>query len=94
MGFELKGLDEVMKNLNELAENPQQLLEGQTFETQQEVGCKFCGEKFAVTVPVRILKVVGNRGYGPGYSTKEACPSCGELNEYDWDKTIVEINKT
>jgi hypothetical protein len=85
------GFDEVMKNLNDLAENPQQLLEGQTFETQQEVECEHCGEKFEVTVSVRILKVVGNKGFGPGYSTKEECPSCGELNKYEWDQTVATI---
>ena len=34
MGFEMKGSDEIMRNLNELAENPQQLLEGQTLELE------------------------------------------------------------
>lgn len=91
MGFEIKGFDEVMKNLNDLAENPQQLLEGQTFETQQEVECEYCGDKFEVTVPVRIQKVVGNKGFGPGYSTKQECPACGELNKYHWDKTVATI---
>lgn len=91
MGFEMKGFDEVMRNLNDLAENPQQLLEGQTFETQQEVECESCGEKFEVTVPVKIQKVVGSKGFGPGYSTKEECLACGELNKYEWDKTVVTI---
>jgi rRNA maturation protein Nop10 len=75
MGIEMKGFDEVMK----------------TFETQQEVECESCGEKFEVTVPVKILKVVGNKGFGPGYSTKEECPACGELNNYHWDKTVATI---
>lgn len=91
MDFEMKGFDEVMRNLNDLASNPQQLLEGQTLEAQQEVECESCGEKFPVTVPVRIEKVVGTKGYGPGYTTKQECPACGELDEYHWDKTVVDI---
>lgn len=92
--FKMEGFDEVKKNLDELAENPQQILVGQTFETQQEVECEHCGEKFEVTVPVRIQKVVGNRGFGPGYTTKQACPACGELDEYHWDKTVATIQIT
>ena len=93
MGFEFKmeGFDQVKKNLNKLAENPQQLFEGQAFKTQQEVECEHCGEKFDVTVPVTILKVVGNKGFGPGYSIKDECPACGELNKYQWDQTVATL---
>ena len=91
MGFELKGLNEVMKNLDNLAKHPEQFLEGLTAKIQHEEACKACGEKFQFMVPVRIEKVVGNKGYGPGYSTKQECPACGELNKYHWDKTVVEI---
>lgn len=94
MGIEMKGFDEAMKNLNDLAANPQQLLEGQTLEAEQEVECEHCGYKFEVTVPVRIQKVVGNKAFGPGYSTKEECPGCGELNKYQWDQTVVTIEIT
>jgi site-specific DNA-methyltransferase (adenine-specific) len=77
---------------DDLIEHPEQLLEGQTFETQQEVECEHCGEKFPVTVPVRIEKVVGTKGYGPGYTTKQECPKCGKLDEYHWDKTVADID--
>ena len=89
--FEVEGLDKLKKNLNNLANHPEQLLEGQTFQTQQEMKCEFCDEEFEVTVPVRIQKVIGNKGYGPGFSTKQECPKCGELNECTWAKTVVEI---
>jgi len=90
----MKGFDEVMKNLDNIAKHPEPLLVGQTFETKQEVKCEHCGEKFAVTVPVRIQKVVGNKGFGPGYSTKQECPSCGELGKYHWDQTVMTIEIT
>lgn len=90
----MEGFDELKRNLNNLAENPQQLLKGQTFETQQEVKCDSCGEKFEVTVPVKIQKVVGDKGFGPGYSTKQECPACGELNKYHWDQTVANIRIT
>jgi rRNA maturation protein Nop10 len=88
----MTGFEEVRDNLDSLAKHPEQLLEGQTFETQQEVKCDSCGEKFEVTVPVRIENVVGKKGYGPGYSTKEECPTCGEPNKYHWDKTVADID--
>lgn len=90
----MEGFDEVKKSLDDLAKNPQQLLVGQTFETQQEVECEECGKKFNVTVPVRIQKVVGKTGYGPGYTTGQVCPECGKLGEYHWDKTVVNIQLT
>jgi len=89
--FEVKGLDEVKRNLDNLAKHPEQLFEGQTFQTQQEVECEYCGEKLEVTVPVHIQKVIGKKGHGPGFSTKQECHACGELNEYSWAKTVVDI---
>lgn len=91
MGFEMKGFDEVKKNLDRLAKNPEQFLEGHTAEIQHEEACKSCGEKFQFTIPVRIEKVVGNKGYGPGYLTKQECPACGELNKYQFGKAVFDI---
>ena len=91
---EMKGFDEVKSDLDNLAKHPEQFFKGQTFETQQEVECSHCGEKFPITVPVRIQRVVGNKGIGPGFSTKQECPVCGELNQYEWAETVATIEIT
>lgn len=94
MEFKMEGFDEVMKNLQDLADHPEQMLVGQSCEVELDVVCKNCGEEFAVPVQTKILKVVGTKAFGPGYSTKEPCPSCGELNKYQWDEVVAEIRIT
>lgn len=94
MIFRMEGFDELKRNLDNLVKNPQQLLVGHSAAIQKEVECKTCGEKFIITIPVKIQEVVGKGGYGPGYTTKQECPECGELGTYHWDKTIANIQLT
>lgn len=94
MGIEMKGFNEVMRNLNHLANNPQQLLEGQTFEKPHEVTCEFCEKEYVVTLPLKIERVEGTRGYGPGGSIKADCPACGKENEYTWTDSVIDMTLT
>lgn len=92
--FEMKGFDEVKKNLDNQAENPQKLLVGQTVDKPHEVTCEYCEKEYVVTPPVKIERVEGTQGYGPGGSVKAECPACGEENEYKWTDAVVGITVT
>ncbi|HEY5531111.1 MAG TPA: hypothetical protein VIK22_03830 [Candidatus Anoxymicrobiaceae bacterium] len=71
--------------------HPEQVLVGQTLQKRVEVDCEHCGRHQQVSLPFRIDRVEGNRGYGPGSSMTVTCcdPSCGKPFEVDWDNVVV-----
>ena len=92
--FEMKGFDKVKKNLDKLAKNPQQMLVGQTVEKPHEVTCEFCEKEYLVTLSLKIERVEGTRGYGPGGRITVECPACGKENEYTWTDSVIDITLT
>jgi hypothetical protein len=94
--FEIKGMDELLKNLKDLESNPQILLAGKTFEIEKEVECEHCGCKQKAILPVQVERVEGNKGYGPGGSITVVCinPECGKSFEVTWDNVVFDIELT
>jgi len=90
-GYKLDGADEVIKNLNDLAEHPETLLEGHTFEIAKEVKCEHCGFSQEVALPVKLEKVEGSTGYGPGGQISVTCIKCGEPFDVTWEDVSFNI---
>lgn len=70
-------------------------LAGMSFDKRVPgVECDHCGHAQEVTVPIRITRVDGGRGYGPGGSTTVPCSNtgCGRSFEVTWDSVVVELS--
>lgn len=92
--FEVKGLDKLKSNLDRLVKNPQRLFVGKTINKPHEVTCEFCEKEYVVTLPLKIERVEGTRGYDPGGSITATCPACGKDNEYAWTDAVIDITPT
>ena len=90
--FKMDGADELIRNLDDLAEHPESLLEGQTFEITQEVKCDHCGFSQEVKLPVKLLRVEGAKGHGPGGQISITCVNCGKLFNVTWDDVSFDID--
>lgn len=94
--FEIKGIDEVLHKLKDIENNPQRLLVGSTFEIEREVECDHCETKQMITIPVKVEKVEGKTGYGPGGSMTVKCsnPECSKNFTVTWDNVVFDIELT
>lgn len=92
--LEIRGVDELLRNLKHLEKHPEQLLAGSTFDIEQEVECDKCGFKQKVNIPVKIERIDGRKGYGPGGAITVICqnPDCGQPFEVTWDDVVFEID--
>jgi len=80
-------------DIDRVIEHPGLVLVGKTLQKTIEVDCDHCGRPRQVSIPLRIDRVEGDRGYGPGASITVTCcnPGCGKPFEVTWDNVIVEL---
>jgi len=83
-------------DIDGIIEHPEGVLVGETLQKKVEVDCENCGQRQQISIPFRIERVEGERGYGPGGSVTVTCsnPGCGKPFEVDWDNVIVELDFT
>lgn len=81
-------------DIGTVLEHPGSVLVGETLYKQAEVDCEHCGQRQQVSIPFRIERVEGDRGYGPGGSITVTCSNtrCRMPFEVDWDNVIVELS--
>lgn len=71
------------------------LLVGRTFVKKvPDVECDHCGTKQVVTVPVKIDRIEGTRGYGPGGCVEVKCCNCHKMFDVTWTDATIEIRFT
>jgi hypothetical protein len=71
------------------------LLVGKTFEKKvTDVACDHCGTEQVVTVPIKIDRIEGTRGYGPGGCVEVKCCNCHKTFDVTWTDATIEIRFT
>jgi len=80
-------------DVDNIIDHPGLVLVGKTLQKRIEVDCEHCGRRQWVSLPFRIDRIEGDRGYGPGGTLTVTCcnPSCGKPFEVDWDNVIVQL---
>jgi hypothetical protein len=76
-----------------ILEYPESVLVGEGLQKKVEIACDNCGQHQLVSIPLRIERVDGDKGYGPSGSITVTCsnPSCQKPFEANWDNVIVEL---
>lgn len=90
-GFEIKGIDDIIGKLQDLRENPQQLLQGIELTIPKEINCEWCHEQQMIDIPVNITNVSGSKCLGPGGSKSVQCSHCGRTFDVTWDKVEIDV---
>lgn len=81
-------------DLDRTIAHPEGLLIGKTFQKKVEVSCDHCDRPQKVSIPFKIERVEGERGYGPGGSLTVTCsnPDCHKPFEVTWDDVVIELS--
>lgn len=81
-------------DLDWIIEHPEGLLTGKTFQKKVTVSCDHCDKPQQVSIPFKIERVDGERGYGLGGSLTVTCSDrgCNKPFEVTWDNVIVELS--
>lgn len=97
----LRSISEVVSpyavELDEVKANIGQLLVGKTFQkTIPDIACDHCGYVQQVTVPIRIARIEGSLGHGPGGTATVLCsnPACLKTFEVTWDNVVIQVDIT